>query len=170
MLLESFPQWIINMFIIQGLAIYEPLNMTSTCISACSVIYGIAEALAFTANNDKPDYPFSKTLWGMSTIVVDAMLRGIFLAYAMTIIKILVILIPTGYAILMLITILIIKRKDTHKTLLSFNDVSGTLFSFVSSAQETDIVKYTFRLMSKCIFAAIIVVTALSIGRIFLQN
>ena len=170
MLLESFPQWIINMFIIQGLAIYEPLNLTSTCISACSVIYGLAESLAFMANGEKPDYPFSKTLWGMLTIVVDATLRGIFLAYAMTIIKKLVILIPFVYAILMLITILIIKRKDTHKTLLSGNDVAGTLFSFVSSAHEHINVKYTFRLMSKCILAAIIMVTALSIGQIFLQK
>ena len=170
MLLESFPQWIINMFIIQGLAIYERLNLTSTCISACSVIYGLADSLAFGANGSNPDYPFSKTLWGMSTIVVDAMLRGIFLAYAMTIIKLLVIVIPIVYAILMLITILTIKRKDTHKTLLSDGDVFGTLFSFVSSAHEDSRVKYTFRLMSKCIFAAIIVVTALSIGQIFLQN
>ena len=93
MLLESFPQWIINMFIIQGLAIREPLNLTSTCISACSVIYGLAESLAFVANDNEPDYPFSKTLWGIATIMVDAMLRGIFLAYAMTIIKLLVIVI-----------------------------------------------------------------------------
>ena len=170
MILESFPQWIINMFIIQGLAIREPLNLTSTCISACSVIYGLAEALAFNANDHKPDYPFSKTLWGIATIMVDAMLRGIFLAYAMTIIKLLVILIPIAYAILMLITILIIRRKDTHKTLLSFVDVGCTLFSFVSSAYEVKFVKYTYRLMSKCIFSAIIVVTALSIGQIFLQN
>ena len=158
------------MFIIQGLAIYEPLNLTSTCISACSVIYGLADSLAYIANDEKLDYPFSKTLWGMLTIVVDAMLRGIFLAYAMTIIKTLVILIPIAYAILMLITIRIIKRKDTHKTLLSMYDVTGILFSFVSSANENKEVKYTFRLMSKCIFAAIIVVTALSIGQIFLQN
>ena len=170
MILESFPQWIINMFIIQGLAIREPLNLTSTCISACSVIYGLADSLAFGANGSNPDYPFSKTLWGMSTIVVDTMLRGIFLAYAMTIIKKLVILIPFVYAILMLITILVIKRKNTHKTLLSLGDVGGILLSFVSSAHEDSRVKYTFRLMSKCIFAAIIVVTALSIGQIFLQN
>ena len=170
MILESFPQWIINMFIIQGLAIYKPLNLTSTCISACSVIYGLAESLAYIANDQNLDYPFSKTLWGMLTIVVDAMLRGIFLAYAMTIIKTLVILIPIVYSILMLITIRIIKRKDTHKTLLSMYDVTGILFSFVSSANENKEVKYTFRLMSKCIFAAIIVVTALSIGQIFLQN
>ena len=171
MLLESYPQWIINMFIIQGLAIREPLNLTSTCISACSVIYGLAESLAFVANDEKPDYPFSKTLWGIATIMVDAMLRGIFLAYAMTIIKLLVILIPTVYAILMMITILIINCKDkTDKTLLSVYDVKGILFSFISSANEFQIVKYTFRLRSKCIFFAIIVVTALSIGQIFLQN
>ena len=174
MLLESFPQWIINMFIIQGLAIYnEPLNLTSTCISACSVIYGLAEALAFKANHDLPDYPFSKTLWGMSTIVVDAMLRGVFLAYAMTIIKILVILIPIVYGILMLITILIIKSPVyTHETPLSLDDdvLFSILFSFVSSANEDGRVKYTLRPVSKCIFAAIIVVTALSIGQIFLQN
>ena len=170
MILESFPQWIINMFIIQGLAIREPLNLTSTCISAFSVIYGLAESLAFKANDSNPDYPFSKTLWGIATIMVDAMLRGIFLAYAMTIIKLLVILIPIVYAIFMMITILIIKRKDTYEPLLSFDDVYGTLFSFVSSAHEDFRVKYTFRLMSKCIFTSIIVVSALSIGQIFLQN
>ena len=77
MMLESFPQWILNIFIIQGLRIHEPVNLTSTCISACSVIYGLAEILAFMANDGKLDYPFSKTLWGMSTIAVDAMVRGI---------------------------------------------------------------------------------------------
>merc|ERR1719418_453679 len=113
-MLESFPQWILNLFIIQGLQVYETLNIVSTCISAFSVVYGLGEVLAYNANGGKLDYPFSKTLWGMSTIVVDAMLRGIFLAYAMTIIKLLVIVIPIVYAILMLITILTIKRKDTQ--------------------------------------------------------
>ena len=173
MLWRSFPQWILNIFIIQDLRIYEPLNVTTTCLSACSVVCGLAEYLALSVNDDDDeilDYPFSTTIWGMLTILTDTMLRGIFLAYAMTIIKILVILIPIVYVILMLITILIIKRKDTHKTLLSYEDVFGTLFSFVSSAHEEKDVKYTRRLMSKCIFTAIIVVTALSIGQIFLQN
>ena len=178
MLWRSFPQWILNIFIIQDLRIYEPLNVTTTCLSACSVVCGLAEYLALSVNADDDeilDYPFSTTIWGMLTILTDTMLRGIFLAYAMTIIKILVILIPIVYVILMLITILIIKRKededeDTHKKMLSFDDVLGILYSFVCSATEAENIKYTFRLMSKCIFTAIIVVTALSIGQIFLQN
>jgi hypothetical protein len=147
------------------------------------VVCGLAEYLALSVNDDDDeilDYPFSTTIWGMLTILTDTMLRGIFLAYAMTIIKILVILIPIVYVILMLITILIIKRNDddddeildypTHKKMLSFDDVLGILYSFVCSATEAENIKYTFRLMSKCIFYAIIVVTALSIGQIFLQN
>ena len=178
MLWRSFPQWILNIFIIQDLRIYEPLNVTTTCLSACSVVCGLAEYLALSVNDDDEilDYPFSTTIWGMLTILTDTMLRGIFLAYAMTIIKILVILIPIVYGILMLITILITRCKDTHKTLLSGADVLDILLSFVCSAYESvglyeyKDVKYTFRLMSKCIFSSIIVVTALSIGQIFLQN
>ena len=167
MLWRSFPQWILNIFIIQDLRIYEPLNVTTTCLSACSVVCGLAEYLALSVNDDDDeilDYPFSTNIWGMLTILTDTMLRGIFLAYAMTIIKVLVIFIPIVYGILMLITILIIKRKDTCKTLLDYVDVIGILFSFVCSAHEEKDVKYTFRLMSKCIISAIIVVTALSIG------
>jgi len=71
MMLESFPQWILNLFIIQGLPVYETLNIVSTCISAFSVVYGLGEWLAFNAHSEELDYPLHKTLWGMLTIVVD---------------------------------------------------------------------------------------------------
>ena len=163
MVLESFPQWILNLFIIQGLQVYETLNIVSTCISAFSVVYGLGEFVVFNANGS-PAYPFSKTLWGMLTIVVDAILRGIFLAYIMTILKVLVLLIPTFFLIVSLITILILNRKESHKTTLSFDEAGGIVFSFVCSAYEDKNLKYTFRLISKCIFSGIIIVTAIILG------
>jgi hypothetical protein len=163
MMLESFPQWILNLFIIQGLQVYETLNIVSTCISAFSVVYGLGDWLAYTQSRTY-DYPFSKTLWGMLTIVVDVMLRGIFLAYIMTIVKVFVLLIPTLYLIVMLITVLILKRNQTHKMILSFDDAFGITASFVCSAHEHIKVKYTIRLMSKCIFSTIIIVTAIILG------
>ena len=164
MLLTSVPNWIIGMCIIKGLEIHEPKFIISTVFSAVSVIYGFGEFLATNANNGESDYPWSKNFWVMLTILVDCTLRGCFLAYTMTIIKAKVLFIPLVYGILSIIAILIKKRSESGLMKLHVEDVIGTMISFVTSGYETKFVNYTFRLMSKCIFSGIMIVTSIIVG------
>ena len=159
-MLESYPQWILNMFIIVGLKIDNLLNFASTAISAISLIYGLGNFLAFEASNENPEYPFSKTVWGMLTILVDSMLRGFSLAYIMKIVKQYVLFIPFIYFFMMLLTIMIVKRKKWP----SSYDVIGTIFSFVCSAYEDKKAGHTFRVFSKCVFGTIFIVISVSLG------
>ena len=163
MLLTSVPNWIIGMCIIKGLEIHEPKFIISTVFSAVSVIYGFGEFLATNANNGESDYPWSKTFWVMLTIFVDCTLRGCFLAYTMTIIKAKVLFIPLVYGIVSIIAIWVKKRSDSDMKL-HVEDVIGTMISFVTSGYETKFVNYTFRLMSKCIFSGIMIVTSIIVG------
>ena len=109
------------------------------------------------------DYPWIKTFWVMLTILVDCTLRGCFLAYTMTIIKAKVLFIPLLYGILSMIAIKIKKRNDTDMEL-HVEDAIGTMISFVTSGYETKVVNYTFRVMSKCIFSVIMIVTTIIVG------
>ena len=164
MLLTSVPNWIIGMCIIKGLEIHEPKFIISTVFSAVSVIYGFGEFLATNANSGESDYPWSKTFWVMLTILVDCTLRGCFLAYTMTIIKGKVLFIPLVYGIVSIIAILFTKKSVGGKMELLVEDFIGTMISFVTSGYETKVVNYTFRLMSKCIFSGIMIVTAIIVG------
>ena len=164
MLLTSVPNWIIGMCIIKGLEIHEPKFIISTVFSAVSVIYGFGEFLATNANSGESDYPWSKTFWVMLTILVDCTLRGCFLAYTMTIIKGKVLFIPLVYGIVSIIAILFTKKSVGGKMELLVEDFIGTMISFVTSGYETKVVNYTFRVMSKCIFSVIIIVTAIIVG------
>ena len=164
MLLTSVPNWIIGMCIIKGLEIHEPKFIIGTVFSAVSVIYGFGEFLAINANSGELDYPWSKTFWVMLTVLVDCTLRGCFLAYTMTIIKAKVLFIPLVYGIVSIIAILIKKKSDTGLMEVHVEDVIGTMISFVTSGYETKVVNYTFRVMSKCIFSVIIVVTTIIVG------
>ena len=164
MLLTSVPNWIIGMCIIKGLEIHEPKFIIGTVFSAVSVIYGFGEFLATNANSGELDYPWSKTFWVMLTVLVDCTLRGCFLAYTMTIIKAKVLFIPLVYGIVSIIAILIKKKSDTGLMEVHVEDVIGTMISFVTSGYETKVVNYTFRVMSKCIFSAIIIVTTIIVG------
>ena len=164
MLLTSVPNWIIGMCIIKGLEIHEPKFIIGTVFSAVSVIYGFGEFLAINANSGELDYPWSKTFWVMLTVLVDCTLRGCFLAYTMTIIKAKVLFIPLVYGIVSIIAILIKKKSDTGLMEVHVEDVIGTMISFVTSGYETKVVNYTFRVMSKCIFSVIIIVTTIIVG------
>ena len=72
--------------------------------------------------------------------------------------------IPLVYGILSIIAILIKKRSDSGLMKLHVEDVIGTMISFVTSGYETKVVNYTFRLMSKCIFSGIMIVTSIIVG------
>ena len=79
-------------------------------------------------------------------------------------IKAKVLFIPLVYGILSIIAILIKKKNDSGSMKLHVEDVIGTMISFVTSGYETKVVNYTFRLMSKCIFSGIMIVTSIIVG------
>ena len=62
--------------------------------------------MAITANAAKPDYAFSKTVYGTMSIFIDTTLRSITLAYWMTISKAYVIIVPFIYSVLMFLVML----------------------------------------------------------------
>ena len=74
-----------------------------------------------------------------------------------------VLFIPLVYGIVSIIAIWVKKRSDSDMKL-HVEDVIGTMISFVTSGYETKVVNYTFRVMSKCIFSGIIIVTAIIVG------
>ena len=91
---ESFPQFIISLFMIQALQLSEPLNIFSCSVSFLSVLYGLGDFLAMNANDIEPDYPLSKLMFGSLSICIDTTLRSMTLAYWMTISKAYVLIVP----------------------------------------------------------------------------
>ena len=118
MVFESYPQLILNIFIMEGLQIQEWFNITSCAISALSVLYGTSDFLVTIIHNKKKgmdiqDIPFSKTLWGMLTIVIDTFLRALSIAYLMTFIRAYLLFLPLLYFLLM-VMIVFIKYGNYH--------------------------------------------------------
>merc|ERR1712156_506306 len=60
MMFESFPQFILSLFMMQALQISKPLNILSCSASGLSVIYGTGDFLAMIASDNSADYPFSR--------------------------------------------------------------------------------------------------------------
>jgi len=155
MLFESFPQMVLGIFVVQGLQISEPLNLVSTVISTVSVIYGFGDYLSYVVKNDQGGAPFSVTVWGALASCIDTVFRSIFLAYLLTIVKGYTLLIVPLYVGLMLIAICIKKGN----CIIGSEDLRGALTSFGCSAHESQHVDYTFRPLSKIVFACIFLPT-----------
>ena len=51
MVTESFPQFVISLFIMQALQVKEPINIFSTAVSALSILYGLGDFLGMVAND-----------------------------------------------------------------------------------------------------------------------
>ena len=109
MICESYPQFILNLFIMQSLQIQEWYNICSCAISAISVVYGYSEMMALISHG-RTDYPFSRTVYGMLAIVVDSFFRGFSLAYLMTFLKGYILLFPLIYYLIVLIIVLLITK------------------------------------------------------------
>ena len=114
--MESYPQMILNVFIIQGLQVKEWLNITSCAISAFSVVYGFGELMALlTHKNKQKDYPLSKVLYAMLAVVIDVFLRALTQAYLMTFLKTYILLIPLFYFLIVFaINICTAKRNQKY--------------------------------------------------------
>mgnify|MGYP001290265439 CR=1 FL=1 len=169
MVLESFPQLLISLFIIRALQLKETLNIFSCAISGVSVLYGLGDFLALWANDQDPDYPFSKTMWGVLSIFIDTVLRCFTISYWMTINKAYVALVPFVYTILFVV-ILNGKESGYYKRMVWYgSNIAGSALvsmpSFVCSSLEpyTEL-DYRIRPISKSIFAAIFIAFSIFFG------
>ena len=137
MLMESYPQMILSVFIIQGLQVKEWLNITSCAISAFSVVYGFAELMALFTHGPATDmdYPISKVLYAMLAIVIDVFLRALTQAYLMTFLKAYILLIPLFYFIIMFV-INICTAKENLSLESCGSNAEYTAISFGCSAYD----------------------------------
>ena len=169
MVLESFPQFMISLFIMRALQLKETLNIFSCAISGVSVLYGLGDFLALWANDQDPDYPFSKTMWGVLSIFIDTVLRCFTISYWMTINKAYVALVPFVYTILFVV-ILNSKESGYYQRMVWYgSNIAGSALvsmpSFVCSSLEpyTEL-DYRIRPISKSIFALIFIAFSIAYG------
>ena len=165
MMLESFPQFILSLFLMQSLQIKEPLNIVSCCASAISVLYGLGDFVAMYSNNGDPDYPFSKTVWGAVSTLIDTLLRSFILAYWMTISKAYVIIVPFVFIFIMGIVIFI--KNKRHEIENFFGSFIAAIISLGCSSFEHNgayFAHFTFRPLSKGVFAAIVIIFSIYFG------
>ena len=58
---ETYPQFIVGLFIWQGLQIQNTKNLVSILFSAISIVYGFGDLIAYHVNGDEARAPFSWT-------------------------------------------------------------------------------------------------------------
>ena len=137
MTIESYPQLILNVFIMEGLQLKKWYNIVSCVISALSVLYGFSDFIAVCAYGIK--YPFPIVLWVILASFVDIFLRILSLAYLMTFMKAYVILIPFSF-IIMMVCILWVKTKAKKASqifgILLYSIVSFGCSCFEGSREE----------------------------------
>merc|ERR1719270_2396657 len=150
---------IMNIIILQGLQMQEPLNYFSTAFSVCSVVFGFGDYLSYIVNLDEGGAPFSITLWGAAASTIDNLFRATFMAYLYLLFKGWSLFIIPAYVSLMFIAICFKKKEVSIKS----DDILGTFASLPCSAYENRNVKYTFRLISKIVFAFIFLPTIIYI-------
>ena len=151
---ESFPQFIISLFMIQALQLSEPMNIFSCSVSALSVLYGLGDFLALIATRGS-DYPLSLTVFGSLSTCIDTTFRCMTLAYWMTISKAYVLIVPFAYTALMSIIIFV---KDKPSDCFDFIRSIGFAFvSFACSSFEYHLIRTRLRPISKSLFTAIFI-------------
>ena len=146
----------------QALKLTEILNIFSCTVSGLSVLYGLGDFLAMWANEGDPDYPFSKAVWGVLSILIDTLLRSFTISYWMTISKAYVILVPVVYCILF-VAVLTIKEWDFSVSNIAAT-AAASLPSFGCSSLELPETNYRIRPISKSIFAAIFIAFSIFFG------
>ena len=154
----------------QALQIQEPLNIVSCCASAISVIYGLGDFVAMWSSGNEEstfqaDYPFSKTVWGTLSSCIDTLLRSFILAYWMTISKAYVIIVPFVFIFIMGIVIFI--KNKRHEIENFFGSFIAAIISLGCSSFEHNgayFAHFTFRPLSKGVFAAIVIIFSIYFG------
>jgi len=162
MVFESYPQMVLSVFIMQTLQIKEWFNIGSCFISTFSVLYGFSELLA--AFTHGPNYPFTKTIFGMGALLLDTLLRALSMAYLMTFFKVYMLLMPFIYFLVM-VPIIFIKHKK-YKCSGFWYCCLCAIISFGCSAFEgiEKNLNSTLRLISKAVYSIVLVTFALYFG------
>ena len=148
---EAFPQVILGAFTIQALQLWETLNILSFLVSLFSLIYGLGDYLALIAKKNE----FINTLWGSLAIVVDSLLRTLFLAYFLSITKAYTFLFVLAYFIILYLIICISKKQVK----LAIKDIIWPMFSLTCSAIEESELGYKLRSRSKMVFSVLFVLS-----------
>ena len=152
-LFEAFPQVILGAFTIQELQLWEPLNIISVVISLFSLVYGMGDLLAWVRKG--PNADFISTVWGALSVMIDAVLRSLFLTYIFSITKWYAFLVVPLYMFIMFITICI-SKKTVSVNIVEF---LSSLFSFPCSCFEGPEVECFLRPRSKGVFSFIFIVS-----------
>ena len=100
---------------------------------------------------------FTDTLWGSLAIVVDSLLRTLFLAYFLSITKAYTFLFVLAYFIILYLTICISKKQMK----LGFLEIIWPMFSFTCSAIDDPFIQfgYKLRFRSKMVFSVLFVLS-----------
>ena len=96
----------------------------------------------------------------MLVTMVDSLFRAIFMAYAFSIFKMYAIIVPVIYVFFMFFGICL-KKGNVR---LNPRDLFGVLISFGCSGNEAKNVEYTYRGLSKIVFALIFIPCLLLLG------
>ena len=152
-LFEAFPQVILGAFTIQELQLWEPLNIISVVISLFSLVYGMGDLLAWVRKG--PNADFISIVWGALSVMIDAVLRSLFLTYIFSITKWYAFLVVPLYIFIMFITICI-SKKTVSVNIVEF---LSSLFSFPCSCFEGPEVECFLRPRSKGVFSFIFIVS-----------
>ena len=125
----------------------EILNWMSISISVVSLIYGVAETVAFQKFGKTA--PFLKVVLSGLSGIIDTSFRVLFISYFSSLSSpYSLFLIPIIYILAFYLT-LSIKAKNFKLTFFEFN---ACLLSLPSSTYESRIIKYTLRPISKLVF------------------
>merc|ERR1712150_419284 len=179
---ESYPQLILNIFIMLDLQIYDrPLNLASAAISLLSIAYGISDVITFNnynlTNEDLKDSkyieaPYVKFIWALLACTLDTIFRTLFIAYLIYLFRFYMFLFPLVYILAMFICICITKKKcNVKKNCMIFSDdFLGILYSFITSLYEDkESVNYSFRFFSKIVINTLALISFICIAIFYHQ-
>ena len=172
MVLESFPQIILSIFIMQSLQITEWLNIGSCVISAISVLYGFSDFLVMMTHGfneaDVNKIPFKKSISALFSIIIDTFLRTLTIAYLMTFYKAYILFLPLSFFIMMC-TIVCIRRKRWRLESAAYTIISFGCSAFEGQRDEDgndDVLEQNFKLrpISKFAYATVLIGFAFVFG------
>ena len=179
---ESYPQLILNIFIMLDLQIYNrPLNLASAAISLLSIAYGISDVITFNdynlTNEDLKDSkyieaPYIKFIWALLAVTLDTIFRTLFIAYLIYLFRFYMFLFPLVYILAMFNCICITKKQcnGKKKCMIFSDDFLGILYSFITSLYEDEEnVNYSFRFFSKIVINTLALISFICIAIFYHQ-
>ena len=159
-LYETFPQVILGAFTIQALQLWEPLNILSFVFSLVSLLYGIGEQIAIRFYGDV-EADILTVMFGILTVMTDAVLRVLFFSYLLTIAKAYTLLIVLVYLLMTFAKVWkSTARVELETAFRLFVSLNSSLYSLPCSAfQSKGLHSVNMRSMSKGFFSLLFVLS-----------